>query len=120
MNLKEFSKLNLQRCTSPQAFNHALDSWSPAEWTNAIAGELGEAANLTKKLLRHRDGVAGNVKAEDQDIESLKRRAVRELADVVIYADLAVQALGFDLSDEVRAAFNEKSEQLGCGIKVEE
>lgn len=118
MNLSEFSKRNRDRCTSPTAFNHELDSWSPAEWTNAMAGELGEAANLTKKLLRHRDGIAGNVKAEDRDVESLRRRAAREIADAVIYADLAVQALGFDLATEIRAAFNAKSEQIGCPIRV--
>jgi NTP pyrophosphatase (non-canonical NTP hydrolase) len=118
MNLPEFSKQNLTRCTSPAAFNHALDSWSAAEWTNAMAGEVGEAANLTKKLLRHRDGIAGNVKLEDRDAADLRRRAAREIADVVIYADLAVQALGFDLTTELRAAFNEKSDQLGCDIKV--
>lgn len=118
MDLSSFSKQNLKRCTSPDAFNHALDSWSPAEWTNATAGELGEAANLTKKLLRHRDNVAGNIKAEDKDVQSLKRRAAREIADAIIYADLAIQALGFDTSTELRAAFNEKSDQLGCGIFV--
>lgn len=118
MDLAEFSRRNRDRCTSPTAFNHALDSWSFAEWTNAMAGELGEAANLTKKLIRHRDNIAGNHKAEDKDVESLKRRAAREIADVVIYADLACQALGFDLATEIRAAFNEKSAQLGCDITV--
>src|SRR6185503_6454385 len=100
MNLSEFSKLNLKRCTSPDAFNHQLDSWSPAEWTNAMLGEGGEAANLTKKLLRHRDNVAGNHKAEDKDVESLRRRARAEIADAIIYADLAIQTLGGDTSYE--------------------
>jgi NTP pyrophosphatase (non-canonical NTP hydrolase) len=118
MDLAEFSRKNRERCTSALGFNHRLESWSVAEWTNAIAGELGEAANLTTKLLRHRDGVPGNHKPEDLDTASLRRRAAQELADAVIYADLAVQALGLDLTDVIREAFNAKSEQLGCGITV--
>jgi len=117
MNLRKFSKVNLERCTSPDGFGHSLASWSEAEWTNAMTGELGEAANLTKKLLRHRDKIAGNHKAEDQDVESLRRRAAKEIADVVIYADLATQALGYDLSTVVTDVFNAQSDELNCLIK---
>ena len=114
MDLKAFSKMNLARCESPEAFNHKTGDWSPAEWTNAMMGEGGEVCNLTKKLLRHRDGVAGNMKAEDKDVASLRARAAKELADVIIYADLAMQALGFDTSEQVREVFNQKSRDLGC------
>jgi len=120
MNLSLFSKINLKRCTSPEGFNHSLESWSEAEWTNAIAGELGEAANLTKKLLRHRDRVAGNYKPEDQDVDYLRRQAAHELCDAIIYADLAIQRLGFDTSELLIGVFNRKSEQLGCSIRYEE
>jgi hypothetical protein len=131
MNLEKFSKVNLKRCTSPEGFNHSLESWSEAEWTNAMQGEygelleivcllgasLGKASNLTKKLLRHRDGVAGNVKPDDQDIDYLARQAAEEIADVIIYADLAMHRLGFNTSEMVVGVFNRKSEQLGCPIK---
>lgn len=117
MNLKRFSAVNLERCTSPQGFGHNLESWSAAEWTNAVGGELGEAQNLTKKLLRHRDNVAGNHKPEDLDIESLKRRAAKELCDAIIYCDLSIQALGFDTSATLVQVFNDKSEELSCPIR---
>jgi NTP pyrophosphatase (non-canonical NTP hydrolase) len=115
-----FSIVNLARCISPNGFNHELHSWSIAEWTNAAAGEMGEACNLAKKLLRHRDGVAGNKKAEDKDVASLRQRCAEELADVVIYADLAMQALGYDLNDTVRRVFNRKSEELNAPYRVTE
>src|ERR1700674_2252434 len=111
---QRFSDVNLARCTAPDGFGHALESWSIAEWTNAMAGEAGEACNLAKKLLRHRDGVAGNKKAEDKDVESLRLRCAEELADVVIYADLAMRALGYDLNETVRRVFNRKSDELGA------
>lgn len=107
------SAVNLARCTSPDGFNHPLASWSAAEWTNAVAGEAGEACNLAKKLIRHRDGVPGNKKAEDQDKDSLRRRIAEELADVVIYCDLAMASVGYDFATTVRDVFNRKSHELG-------
>src|SRR5262245_59538357 len=109
MNLRRFSEVNRTRCEAPQGFGHRLDSWSFAEWTNAMAGEAGEACNKTKKLLRHRDGVAGNIKAEDQDPAALRLKAAKEIADAIIYGDLAIQALGFETSDILRQVFNDKS-----------
>ena len=79
MNLRKFSALNLERCVSANGFSHQLADWSEAEWTNAMAGEAGEACNLTKKIIRHRDGTAGNVKAVDKDLLSLRRRAAKFL-----------------------------------------
>jgi len=124
--------VNVQRCTDPSAFNHKLDSWSSAEWTNAMAGELGEvmevvgltalfffvaeggkACNIAKKMIRHRDGVAGN-KGADLDMEALKAKPASELADVLIYADLVAASQGIDLGEAVRATFNKKSEELGA------
>lgn len=118
MELQLFSKINRERCTSPGGFNHTLDTWSYAEWTNAIAGEVGEACNLTKKLTRHRDKIPGNIKKVDQSVDILKLRAAQELADAFIYIDLAIQALGFNTSKIVRDKFNDKSRQLNCKIVV--
>lgn len=116
MDLKKFSAINLQRCTSPEGFNHPLSGWSLAEWTNALAGEVGEACNVAKKILRHRDGLAGNVKPEDLDEAGLRDRLASELADVIGYADLVMQALGRDTSEVLAANFNAKSRALGCPI----
>lgn len=118
LDFNEFSTTNLRRCTSANGFNHALDSWSPSEWTNAICGELGEAANLTKKISRHDQGIRGNVKPEDQNRDVLQQRAIDEIADVIIYADLAIQRLGGNTMQAVRDKFNRKSEQIGCDIFV--
>lgn len=112
-DLRTFSAANRERCTSPQGFNHVMESWSLAEWTNAMAGECGEAANITKKLLRHRDGVGGNYKPGDDDVEELRRRAAKECADVIIYADLCIQAAGFDTATVLADVWNKKSEDVG-------
>lgn len=113
MTFEELATKNLARCTSPQGFNHALNSWKVSQWTNAGAGEQGEACNLAKKLDRLREGVRGNLKAADQSEADITARLGEELADIVIYADLTAQRLGLSLGECLKTAWNRKSEQLG-------
>jgi hypothetical protein len=109
LTFKLFSRINKQRCEAPEGFNHALTSWHPEQWTNAIAGEVGEACNLTKKMLRKRQGIPGN---REESFYDLARNAALEVCDVMIYADLTIQALGFDTEEMLVECFNEKSREL--------
>jgi NTP pyrophosphatase (non-canonical NTP hydrolase) len=80
----------------------------------ALVGEVGEAANVVKKLNRVRDGIPGN-KNTPSELRDMLRR---ELADVFVYLDLFAQSQGFVIEDAVREVFNAKSEQLGRPIKL--
>lgn len=81
-------------------------------YSNAMAGEVGEACNVVKKLERLRMGVVGS-RATVQDLSD-------ELADVVIYADLAALAAGIDLFGEaIPKKFNATSEKYGLSVKYE-
>jgi NTP pyrophosphatase (non-canonical NTP hydrolase) len=111
MNLSEFSKINRLRCESPHGFNHDLSGWSTSDWMTATLGELGEAANVVKKLNRVRDGIPGN----DETEEELKAKLGRELADTFIYLDLLVQSVGLNLVDIVTETFDAKSAKIGSG-----
>ena len=77
----------------------------------ATAGELGEAANVIKKLNRIRDGIPGN--ADHETPERLLDSLADELADVAIYLDLMAQAAGFDLETIREAKFVKSSEKIG-------
>lgn len=114
MDLKEFSSRNRERCESPDGFNHALQSWSTSDWFTAVMGELGEAANVAKKLNRVRDGIPGN----DETPEQLKDKLGRELADTFIYLDLLAQSLGIELSVTVPSVFDAKSEKIGYMVRL--
>lgn len=76
MDMKEFSRVNRERCESPDGFNHKLGSWSLSDWFTATLGELGEAANVAKKLNRVRDGIPGN-KETEAELRSPSARARR-------------------------------------------
>lgn len=83
-----------------------IAKWSEAEWTNALAGEVGEACNLTKKRLR-----GDQPCPTDDDV-------MDELADVVIYAALCASKVGGDLGEAVRRKFNQVSEKRGSAIRL--
>ena len=104
-----FSQRNRERCESPSGFNHRLDSWSLSDWMTATAGELGEAANIIKKLNRVRDGIPGN----NETPEQLQGMLADEIADVAIYLDLLAQAAGFDLDTIRERKFQKTSAKIG-------
>lgn len=87
--------------------------WSLAEWTNAVAGEAGEACNMAKKIIRGDFGTP--------ETESYKQACLdlaKEFADVVIYADIGCMRAGWSLGAIVRDKFNEVSDRVGCTVKL--
>jgi NTP pyrophosphatase (non-canonical NTP hydrolase) len=90
---------NVERCE--QVF-HKLNYWQPWEWSNAMAGEVGEVCNLTKKMLRN----------EVINTEEI----AKEIADVIIYADLLAARLGIDLEEAIIEKFNEVSKRRKSDI----
>jgi NTP pyrophosphatase (non-canonical NTP hydrolase) len=117
LTFAEFSRINRQHCESPDAFNHALDSWSTSDWFTAMFGELGEAANAAKKLNRIRDSV-GLKANRGVEAEELRAKLRQELGDGFVYLDLLAQSLGFTISEAAVDVFNAKSEELGCSIRI--
>ena len=114
ITFKEFSQQNRARCEHPQGFHHPLSSWSTSDWMTAMVGEVGEAANVVKKLNRVRDGVPGNKVSADE----LRAMLRRELGDVFIYLDLMAQSCGFNIADAAIEVFNAKSEDIGYPVTL--
>ena len=77
---------------------------------NELAGEVGEACNVLKKLERERLGIRGSRATVDQLAD--------ELADVVICADLIAMDLGIDLDAAVARKFNTTSEKVGLKTRL--
>jgi NTP pyrophosphatase (non-canonical NTP hydrolase) len=83
--------------------------WSPAEWLEAVVGELGEYANVRKKYRR------GDISHAE-----FKEMAAKELADVVTYLDILAFRLGIDLGEAVVEKFNEVSMRVCCSVMIDE
>jgi NTP pyrophosphatase (non-canonical NTP hydrolase) len=68
------------------------DPWAPEDWFVALLGEIGEAANVAKKMRRG----FGNKEAE----AALRPMLARELADSVIYLEHLAREMGVGLSPD--------------------
>lgn len=100
-DIKVLRLKNTERCE--QVF-HVLNDWEPWDWSNAMAGEVGEVCNLTKKMLR----------GEKIDREEI----ADEIADVIIYADLLAARLTIDLEEAIIKKFNKVSTERGSTIFI--
>ena len=77
---------------------------------NELAGEVGEACNILKKMERTRLGMKGG----GGDIDAL----AEELADVIICVDLIASHLCIDLEKAIKTKFNKTSDKVGLETKI--
>jgi NTP pyrophosphatase (non-canonical NTP hydrolase) len=78
---------------------------------NELAGEVGEACNIIKKIERERIGLPGS--------RATKEQLAEELADVVICADLIAMEEGIDpMRRAVPAKFNSTSRKVGLETRL--
>lgn len=78
---------------------------------NELAGEVGEACNVIKKLEREARGFVGS-RATLGDLAD-------EIADVVICCDLVLMKAGMDLGEAVRRKFNYTSTKYGLSTRID-
>lgn len=77
---------------------------------NELAGEVGEACNVIKKLERERLGIRGS--------RDTTEHLAEELADIVICTDLIAMQAGINLDNAVRDKFNATSEKYGLKTRL--
>jgi NTP pyrophosphatase (non-canonical NTP hydrolase) len=82
--------------------------WPPALWLQAVVGELGEYANLRKKVERG-----------DMTMDEARPLLADELADVVIYLDILAHQLGVDLGKAVMEKWNRTSDKVGAPLYID-
>lgn len=127
LTFQEMRDANRTRCA--QAF-HKVEEWSNSDWGNALAGEFGEVAqelleiqNLQLQFfakLRACDTIKKQLRQMEGDAAylELQKKLAKELADVVLYADLLAEAMGVDLGEAVREKFNEVSVKRNSEIRL--
>ena len=96
------------RLSHPQIPGRPVGSdWALSQWANATCGELGEAANLIKKIERG-DFTLDEARAELGD----------ELCDVLTYLDLLAHRAGVDLAEATIRKWNRVSERVGADVRL--
>lgn len=81
--------------------------WSLNDWMVAVTGEIGESANVLKKVRRG-----------DFTLEEARDKLTQEFADVVIYLDILSGMAGIDLGQAVMDTFNAKSVKVGSRVRL--
>lgn len=106
LTFDQFQKINSQRAQRwhPGFPNDA--SWSGSDWSNAMAGECGEACNIVKKLRRAEENLTGELDPLPGDLRAMLGE---EIADTITYAFLLAEYYGIDVGKEVAAKFNKVS-----------
>lgn len=106
-------RVNVERCKRwhPTFLTSDPMAWTSADWSNAMCGEAGEAANVVKKLRRIETEAA--VGPDDPDAVQLRNMLADELGDIIAYVDLLAAHYEIDLSTAVASKFNRVSERQG-------
>lgn len=100
--------------TLREANEHRQKEWDAGDQItmayrgNELAGEVGEACNIIKKLERERLGIRGS-RATLADLAD-------ELADVAVCLDLIAMKAGIDLDAATREKFNRTSRKVGLTV----
>lgn len=81
--------------------------WSLNDWMTAVCGEVGELANLLKKVRR-----------EDFTLNEKKQEIADEIADVAIYLDILAMRCGVDLGQAIAEKFNATSRKVGATTRI--
>ena len=81
--------------------------WCLAQWCNAVLGELGEAANIIKKIERG-----------DMTLDEARPALSREFADVQTYLDILAYRAGVDLGEATLAKWNEVSVRVESTVRL--
>lgn len=81
--------------------------WKLSAWCNAVLGELGELANLIKKIERG-----------DMTLDEVYGDVADEIADVQTYLDILAFRCGVNLGNATANKFNRVSDRVGCDVKL--
>ena len=98
--LRRLREINIERCET----HHPLRAWDCLQWAGALAGEVGELANLCKKISRVQ---VSNLFTESTITEW---QISDEIADVLIYLYLLAAYFDIDIEWAVKHKFNKDSE----------
>ena len=105
--LRSANKIRMPLFKNARGEPARTELWTDAQWLQAVVGELGEYANIRKKVDRG-----------DFTIEEAKEDLGKEIADTMIYLDLLAMKLGLDLGEVVMSKFNEVSRRIKCDVRI--
>ncbi len=93
--------------------------WSLGDWVTAMVGEVGEAANLIKKVARGDMELDTTLQTTPDGKQiTVRDELAKELADVQTYLDILAFRAGVDLGKATIQKFNEVSARVDSDIRI--
>src|SRR5689334_18912563 len=105
-----FEDLRQANALRDKDFGNELNNRPITHWALKLINEAGEYGGAVEKGERPLD----NSTRKDYSNEEKGK----ELADIVILADLNAQKLGINLAEFVAMKFNEKSDKINSSVKL--
>lgn len=115
LTFDELAETNRTRCQ--KWHNPDTEPWTGADWSNAMCGEAGEAANVVKKLRRCETRTSSPM---DPPEDQLRRALSHEIADVILYAFLLADHYDINVERAVIEKFNLVSERQGFPDRLDD
>lgn len=109
-SLSQLSRINAQR--GNRFHVGGMEEWTILEWSGAMCGEAGEAANACKKLRRMQLG-GSHLKNNYATVDMALLKIAEEVAGTFLYLDLLCTRAGISLPQAIIAEFNRVSEREG-------
>lgn len=106
LTFTRLGEANVLRLNSVHAYE-ACQNWDARDWLLALTGEVGELANIIKKVNRGDYDEYNNIPVEEVE---------NEIADIAIYLSLLAKRLNIDLSAVIIRKFNQSSEKVGSKV----
>lgn len=116
-NLDRLRETNVERVKLWHPGYPGAEAWTLADWSNAMVGEAGEAANIVKKIRRL--DLHLTRRPTETDRAKLLGLLGEEVADVIIYADLLMAREEMSLWPNIVAKFNKTSDEYGFSQRLE-
>lgn len=108
LTIKKLTDESVDRAERYIHTDGGIQVWDEAAWMMALMGEVGEAANMLKKVKR------GSLKWN----KKTKKEVAHELADIQCYLVLLAARLEIDLTDAVIEKFNLVSKKYKAHNKL--
>ncbi|MBM3450517.1 MAG: hypothetical protein FJX78_05985 [Armatimonadetes bacterium] len=105
--LRAANRARINDFKTPQGTPIDHSRWGLSQWSNAVAGEVGEACSLVKKLERG-----------DFSLVEARELLAAECADVVTYLDILADVAGIDLAAAIVKKFNTVSERIDSQTRL--
>ena len=106
----DMTNLRAANVARDQEWNTGSERVSMTFRATELAGEVGDACNVIKKLERERIGLAGS--------RDTRAHLAEELADIVICTDLVAMDAGIDLDAAIVVKFNATSAKNGLSTRL--